>query len=126
MSRRQLSCYVLLFVHKMGFNIRQMTTKWWCQRCPPAISSSSSQCSNHCINPNHLNAAPKFILKVKWHGEHYNTLVDQDEGTFPFHSFIVPIIFRFQKQKVNRELNLKCFVNGEMEKHLSYKYVKSR
>ena len=30
----------LLFMHEMGFNIMQMTTKWWRQRCPLAISSS--------------------------------------------------------------------------------------
>ena len=30
----------LLFMHEMGFNIMQITTKWWRQKCPLAISSS--------------------------------------------------------------------------------------
>ena len=78
------------------------------------------QCSDHCINPNPLNAAPKFTLKLKWGGEHYDALVDQDEGTFPFHFCIASIIFRFQK-KMNKTLNLKGFLSGET---LRYKYIK--
>ena len=57
------------------------------------------QCPDHCINPNRLNAAPKFTLKLKWRGEHYDALVDQDEGTFPFYFFIASITFRFQEKK---------------------------
>ena len=80
------------------------------------------QCSDHCINPNRLNAAPKFILKLKWVGEHYDALVDQDEGTFPFYFCIAPIIFRFQKKIMNKTLNLKGFLSGET---FRYKYIKS-
>ena len=57
------------------------------------------QCSDHSINPNRVNATPKFTLKLKWGGEHYNALFDQDEGNFSFYICIAPIIFRFQKKK---------------------------
>ena len=80
------------------------------------------QYSDHCINPNHFNAAPKFTLKLKWSREHDETLVDQEGGTFAFYFFIASIIFRFQGKRANKTLNLKCFVSGET---LSYKYIKS-
>ena len=67
--------------------------------------------------------SPEVYFEIKkWRGEHYDTLVDQNEGTFPFHFFIASTIFRFPKKNVNKKLNLTCFVSGET---LSYKYIKS-